>query len=128
MNRNPLDPREPIISQDDRLFAALAYLFWPLAVILLFVEPNKRQPFQRYHAVQALMYGVAASILVFVFLILDLLLSRISNILGTVFSCLTLPVWLFPAAAALWFAYRAYQGQMFDVPYLTRFAQQQGWL
>ena len=128
MNRNPLDPRESMIDQDDRLFAALAYLFWPLAVIILLVEPNRRQPFQRYHAVQALMYGVAATILIIIFFILDLFLGRVSNVLGTIFSCLTLPAWLFPAAAALWFAYRAFQGQMFDVPYMTRFAQRRGWL
>jgi uncharacterized membrane protein len=120
------EPAGPI-SDEDKLFAALSYAFWPIGVIVLLSEKNKNQPFQRYHAVQALAYGVAASVVLSIFVCLDLVMGAISGVLGALFSCLTIPVWFVPFAIALWFAYRAYQGEMFDIPVVTDFVKQQGW-
>jgi uncharacterized membrane protein len=128
MAYNPFEPQQPEISENDRLMAALSYVFWPVAVFVLLSEPYKSRPFQRYHAVQALTFGLAVTVVVIAFICMDLVLAQISSLLSTLITCLLLPVWLVPFAFALWFAYRAYQGQMFDIPYVTRFAQQQRWL
>jgi uncharacterized membrane protein len=119
---------EEQITDNDKLFAALSYIFWPVAVIVLLSETNKNRPFQRHHAIQALSYGVAAFILLSGFICIDFVVGQISGALGTIFACITFPVWLIPFAIALWFAYRAYQGELFEIPYVTDFVRSQGWL
>ena len=119
---------EEQITDNDKLIAALSYPIWLVAVFVLVSEANKNRPFQRYHAVQALGFGLAAYVLLSVFVCIDIFIGRISNFLGTVFSCLTFPVWLIPFAVALWFAYRAYQGEKFEIPVVTDFMKGQGWL
>jgi uncharacterized membrane protein len=123
---------EEQITENDKLFAALSYIFWPLAVIILLSETNKEQPFQRYHAVQALGFGVVATAVYVVFGcfygIIVAIASAIADFLGSIFSCLTAPIWFIPVAFALWFAYRAYQGEKFEIPVFTDFMRGQGWL
>jgi len=112
------------INENDKLFAALSYIFWPLAVIVLLSESNKSRPFQRHHAVQALGFGVAIFIVLIPLICIDIILGQISGILSCLFSL----VFLGPAAVAIWFAYRAYQGEQFEIPYVTEFMKKQGWL
>ncbi len=50
---------DPKISRDDRLLAGLAYPFWPLVFLLVYLSPEKRAiRFLRYHAYQALFLGL----------------------------------------------------------------------
>jgi uncharacterized membrane protein len=119
---------EEQLNDNDKLFAALSYVFWPVAVIVLLSETNKTRPFQRHHAIQALAFGVAAFVVLFAFVCIDVVIGQISGFLGTLFSCLTLPVWLIPFGIAIWFAYRAYQGEQFEIPVVTEFVKGQGWL
>ena len=111
-------------NDNDKLFAALSYIFWPVAIIVLLSESNKSRPFQRHHAIQALGFGVAVLIVFIPLICIDVILGQISAFL----SCLFFPVFLVPLAAVLWFAYRAYQGEQFEIPYLTEFMKNQGWL
>jgi uncharacterized membrane protein len=123
---------EEQITDNDKLLAAVSYIFWPLAVIILLSETNKERPFQRYHAIQALGFGVAATAVYAVFGcfygIIVAIASAIADFLGSILSCLTAPIWLIPVALAFWFAYRAYQGEKFEIPVLTEFMRGQGWL
>jgi len=112
------------VNDNDKLFAALSYILWPVAVIVLLSETNKARPFQRYHAIQALGFVVAAIIVYIPLICIDVILSQISSLLA----CLLYPVFLVPAAFAFWFAYRAYQGEQFEIPYVTQFMKKQGWL
>ncbi|HET6497917.1 MAG TPA: hypothetical protein VFH17_02540 [Coriobacteriia bacterium] len=41
-----------------KLFAALGYLFWPVAVVVLLIEPYKDAYYSRANAVQAIVLGV----------------------------------------------------------------------
>jgi uncharacterized membrane protein len=123
---------EQQITDNDKLLAAITYIFWPLAVIILVSETNRERPFQRYHAVQSLGLDVAIAV-VYVFFacfygIIVAIASAIADFLGTVLSCLAAPLWLIPAALLFWYAYRAYQGEKFEIPILTEFMQGQGWL
>jgi uncharacterized membrane protein len=123
---------EQPITDNDKLLAAITYIFWPLAVIIHVSESNRERPFQRYHAVQSLGLDVAIAV-VYVFFacfygIIVAIASAIADFLGTVLSCLATPLWLIPAAVLFWCAYRAYQGEKFEIPVLTEFMRGQGWL
>ncbi|OGO19024.1 MAG: hypothetical protein A2Z14_14210 [Chloroflexi bacterium RBG_16_48_8] len=109
---------EPLLNEtgptsDDKLFAALAYVFSPLVpIIILFLEDKKNRPFIRAHNVQALVAGIVLAV------ILSIL---------TVITCgvglLGWFVWLL----MLYWAYKAYQGEYINIPLITDFVKGQGW-
>ena len=100
------------VSSDDKLWAALAYVFTPLIpVILLLMEDKKNRPFIKAHNVQALVWGV-------VFYVIVTLTSAI--VIGL---CL-LPIGFI---LQLYWAYKAFQGEMIEIPVLTNFVKGQGW-
>ena len=95
------------VTSDDKLWAALAYVFSPLVpIIILLMEDKKNRPFLRAHNAQALVLGV------------------ISIALGTfTVGCGSLLVLLY----LIYLAYQAYQGQMVEVPFITKLCKDQGW-
>jgi uncharacterized protein len=114
MNQAPMNPA-PVptdVTSDDKLWAALGYPIPFVALIVLFMEDKKVRPFIKYHAVQALALWVVYVV--------------VSIILGiTVVGGICVPfLWL----VFLWWAYQAYQGKMFEVPVVTNFIKNQGWV
>ncbi len=108
--------QEPMmdVTSDDKLWAALSYVFAPLiGIIVLLMEDKKARPFIKFHAVQS----IAASIAFWI----------VATIITTVtigFGGLCVPVlWL----VFLYWAYQAYQGQMVNIPVVTNFIKGQGW-
>ena len=61
---------EPLLNEteptsDDKLFAALAYVFSPLVpIIILLLEDKKDRPFIKAHNVQALVVGIVMIVIV----------------------------------------------------------------
>jgi uncharacterized membrane protein len=107
-------PVSPDVTSDDKLWAALGYPIFIVAIIVLFMEEKKARPFIKFHAVQALALNV-------VVWILASLLTAIT--IG--FGGLCAPLfWL----ALLYPAYLAYQGKYFDVPVVTNFIRNQHWV
>jgi uncharacterized membrane protein len=104
----------PDATSDDKLWAALGYPIALIAIIVLFMEDKKNRPFIKFHAVQS----IAANVVYFV----------ISAILTTVtfgFGGLCVPLlWL----VFFDWAYLAYQGQLFEIPFITNFIKNQGWV
>ncbi len=100
------------INDQDKLMAALAYPIGIVAIVILLVEDMKKRPFQKYHAVQALAVNV--------------ILIVLSIVLGwtVILACVPLLLWL----VTLYWAYKAYQGEYFEIPGLTNFLRGQGWL
>lgn len=95
------------ITDDDRLFAALAYMFSPLMpILILLVQDKKDRPFVRAHNVQALIAGSV------------LWLLAVPATLG----CGTI-AWL----VMLYWGYKAYQGEYINIPVITDFAKGQNW-
>ncbi len=95
------------VSQDDKLWALLSWLFWPIAILVLLLEDKKQRPFVKYHAVLALAYSV------------------IWYIVGTItVGCL----WVVGAIYAIYLAIQAYQGEWVEVPVITDFCKNQGWV
>ncbi len=102
----------PESTSDDRLWAALAYVFSPLVpIILMLWEEKKARPFIRAHNAQALVLGIVEIALFFVLSI---------TIVGM---CVPFLLWL----AMLYWAYQAYQGKMVNVPVITNLVKNQGW-
>ncbi|MBE0410482.1 MAG: DUF4870 domain-containing protein [Anaerolineales bacterium] len=99
------------VTSDDKLWSALAYPLSPIIpIILLLMEDKKSRPFIRYHTYQALVIGIVLIILV--------------GILSVpTFGCISV-LWFI----TLYWAYKAYQGEMFEIPVVTNFVRNQGWV
>ncbi len=107
-------------TNENRLLAALGYPIGIIALVVL-VSDMKRQPYLRYHAVQALALIAAGIAVMFGW-------SIVLTILGAVLPFLWPLVFLTPVLALGWialtilYAYRAYQGQRFQIPVISRLA------
>ena len=99
------------ITQDDRLWAALSWIpispLWPVfAIVALVLEDKKDRQFVRYHAVLSLATGV--------------ILIPLSIVTC---GCAALIYFVF-----FYWAYLAYQGETVEIPFVTDFARNQGWI
>lgn len=101
------------ITEDDKLWALLSWLVWPVAIVALLLEDKKTRPFIRYNAIQSLALAVVGWVL--------------SAILSFVFfiGCVVGVAWL---VYVIVLAVQAYQGKWVVIPFLTNFCKQQGWI
>jgi uncharacterized membrane protein len=100
------------VTDDDKLWALLSWLFWPIAIIVLLMEDKKQRPFIKYHAVQSLVLGVIAGVL--------------TGVLSFVIvGCFVGFAWL---VYVIYLAIKAYQGAWVTIPLLTDFCKNQGWI
>ena len=107
----PEEPKVNTLSSDDRLWAALTYIFSPLVpIILLLLEDYKNRPYIRYHSFQALVVGIILAILVPIIAMFTLGCGAI--------------LWLI----MFYWAYKAYKGEWFEIPVVTDFVKNQGWV
>ncbi len=104
----------PSITSDDKLWSALSYVFAPIVgIIVLLLEDKKSRSFIKYHAVQS----IVMSVVVF---ILSIIITAITFGFGGL--CVPL-VWL----VFLYWAYKAYQGEYVQIPWVSDFIRKQGW-
>ncbi len=97
-----LQPQE----DNDKIIAAISYIFAPLLSIIILVTDMKNKPFLKYHAYQSLTFGIA--------LIVGWTLA---SFLAVVFiGCLLMPVLL---VAQFYYAYQAYSKGIFTIPLVT---------
>ena len=97
-------------SDDDKLWAILAYVFSPLVPIIIFLmEGKKNRPFLNAHNVQALVWGLPS-------LIVGAVTPFLCGIPG-------LLMWL----VAIYWGWQAYQGQQVTIPVITDLVKGQGW-
>jgi uncharacterized membrane protein len=109
------------ITDNDKLMAALSYPIPLVAIIILLAEDMKSRPFQRFHAVQALAVDIVLGIAI---LLLGCILGALSFWLGGVCA----PGAILLGLITLYWAYEAYQGKYFELPWLTEFLRSQSWL
>lgn len=101
------------VTDQDKLMAAIAWVIPILAIVILFVEDMKNRPFQKYHAVNSLIFSVA-------FFVILSILSVVTFGFG---GCLGI-LWF----VVIYWAIKAYQGEWVEVPVVTNFAKKQGWI
>jgi uncharacterized membrane protein len=95
------------VTQDDKLWALLSWLFWPVAIIVLLMEEKKSRPFIKYNAV------------------LSLALWVVILVAGTItLGCLIVIGFIY----AIVLGVQSFQGQWVKVPVLTDFIKQQNWV
>jgi uncharacterized protein len=96
------------ITQDDKLWALLSWLIWPIAIIVLLMDEKKKRPFIKYNAVLSLCLSVVAwgSSIIGIGLCLGPLAFIYSVVLGI----------------------QSYQGKLVTVPVVTDFAKKQHWV
>ncbi len=107
-------PAAPEITSDDRLWAALGYPIWIVALILLLIEEKQKRPFIKFHAVQSLVLNAAI-------VIVGAILTAITMGFGGM--CWGL-FWL----VTIWPAIEAYNGKWLNIPLITDFIKKQGWV
>ncbi len=102
------------ITDDDKLWAFLAYVFTPLIpIILLLMEDKNKRPFIKEHNAQALAWGLFN-------LVGGTILSSV------LFFCFGLPSIIIWGVGVYW-GWQAYQGKSVTIPVLTDFVKGQGW-
>lgn len=101
------------VTSDDKLWAALGYPIVLVAIIVLLMEEKKARPFIKFHAVQSIAANVA-------FFIVSIVLSTVTLGFGGI--CVPLLWFVF-----LYWAYKAYQGENVEIPFVTDFIKKQGW-
>jgi uncharacterized membrane protein len=98
------------VTSDDKLWAALAYVFSPVVpIIILLMADKKDRPYIKAHNMQALVMGIIMAILVPI-------------LAAFTFGCGAI-IWLI----MLYWAYQAYQGKMITIPVVTDLVKNQGW-
>jgi uncharacterized membrane protein len=112
------------ITSDDKLWAALGYPIFIIALVMLFVEGKKNRPFIKYHAVQALALNVVVWVVEIILGILSSALAAVTLGIGGVISCISPVLWLL----LLWPAVLAFQGKYFEIPVITKFLRDQHWV
>ncbi|MCP4429055.1 MAG: DUF4870 domain-containing protein [Chloroflexi bacterium] len=111
ITEEPMDMGMDEVTDDDKLWALLAYVFTPLIpIVLMLMEDKKDRPFLKAHNAQALAWGVLN---VVVGTVLSVFLCGIPSLL----------MWLM----AIYWGWQAYQGQEVTIPVITDFVKQQGW-
>ncbi|MDW8394703.1 MAG: hypothetical protein RMM31_00500 [Anaerolineae bacterium] len=101
-------------SDNHRLLAALCYPLSPiLGVILLLIESTKGDPFVKPHAVQSIALGVVL-----------LIVGTVSTFIPFL-GCVVL---LLAIAVTIYYAVQTYQLKAFEIPVVTNFCKQQGWI
>jgi uncharacterized membrane protein len=100
-------PMNSDLTSDDRLWALLSWLFWPVAVVMLLMDDKKTRPFIKYNAVLSLSFAVPL------------------YVLGTItVGCL----FILGAIYAIVLGIQSYQGKWVTVPFLSDFIKKQGWV
>ncbi len=101
------------ITSDDKLWAALSWIFFPVAVIALLMEEKKNRPFIKYHAVHSLAFTVIFSVIL---TIVSAVTCGMGSVLGIV------------GFVVFYWAYLAYQGQWVEISFVTDFVKKQNWI
>jgi uncharacterized membrane protein len=92
------------VTDDDKLWALLSYIFSPLVgIIMLLIEDKKNRPFIKYNAVVSIVVGVLAIVL--------------SSV------CIGVLVWIY----GIYLGIKSYQGEWVEVPFISDFVRNQGW-
>ena len=126
MTTETLPPTGPEITQNDKLLAALAYIFPPLvSLLILLMDEYKNRPFPCYHAWNAIGFAVA----IFLYEIVATVIFTCGSIvtIGIGAACLWVLFFL-PWILAIYYAYQAYQGKYFEIQVITQMMRQQGWM
>ena len=107
----PVEVEAVDTTDDDKLWALLSWIVWPVAVVALLMDDKKERPFVKYNAVMSLIVGLVASVVggALSFIIVGCFIGG--------------GLWIYQ----IYLGIQAYQGKWVEVPWLTDFVKKQGW-
>lgn len=92
------------VTQDDKLWALLSYIFCPLiGIVVLLIEDKKNRPFLKYNAVVSIILGILIVVLSW--------------------ACIGVLVWFY----SVYLGFKSYQGEWVEVPVISDLVRNQGW-
>jgi len=101
------------ITDDDKLWAMLSVIIPLIAIIMLVMEDKKARPFIKYYAIHGLVFGGVA--------------WAISAVLTPV-AFLGCIVGLAVLGYSIYLGVKAYAGEYVEIPVVTNFCKNQGWV
>ncbi|MCX8205843.1 MAG: DUF4870 domain-containing protein [Candidatus Micrarchaeota archaeon] len=116
-------PAKPSNDKDENILGVICYLLGVLALILYYVK--KESKFVRFHAMQSALLNVVwlavFIVLVGISMVLMIITIPLGGIGGMVYLCV-LPLGLVAIAATVFGAWKAYQGEMYKMPFIGDYA------
>lgn len=114
------------LNSNDRLLAALGYVIWLVALVVILMDETKSKPLLKDHAAQALGFAVVSFLYSIVATFVFVCVTIVTLGIGALFLWF---IYFLPLVAGIYFAYLAYtQDGLVEIPWLTGFMAQQGWL
>ncbi len=127
----------PPMEEGDTMIAALGYPFWYIVSPIILLTRKRDEPFMKYHALQALIFGAALVVVqIILFLIMTGIFSCVPSLKGiirdgyvwkgymekgcfflSVFVIVIL-VYLVMMSFVLYFAFKAFRGDHFRIPFI----------
>ncbi len=115
------------INNDAKLYGALSYIFGVFSGILVLLIKGNESKFIKFHALQAIIFSLSMSVIIFGLLIISLplgIIPIIGAIIGLFFVLFILILAFGGFLANLFFAYKAYNGELFEIPFIGKIAKQ----
>jgi uncharacterized membrane protein len=103
-------------SDTSKILAAVGYIFWPVALVTILIDPYKDEKFTKFHGTQALGLWVAWAIL-------GIGLSILAAIpfVGWILGILGFLAWIAAVVYAIVLAIQAFQGNYMEIPLIYGF-------
>ncbi|MBD3390334.1 DUF4870 domain-containing protein [Candidatus Micrarchaeota archaeon] len=120
-------PQKPAVEtsggNESNLLAAAGYIIGIIAIIMYLVK--KEDKFLRFHSMQSILLWVGTFVIAIVLWIISAIISMIPaiGVIGCVFGLLATVIWLIALVAALYCAYKAFNGKRYELPYLGPMAR-----
>ena len=103
-------------SDTSKVLAGIGYLFWPVALVTILIEPYKDEKFTKFHGMQALGLWISWAVL-------GIGLSILAAIpfVGWILGILGFLVWVAAVGYAIVLAIQAFQGKYMEIPLVYGF-------
>ena len=109
----------------DNVAGLLVYLIGILAIVFLLIEPFNKNKFIRFHCFQCLFFWAAYIACFIVLMVLSFILGMIPVVGGIVAFLLWMALWLGAVVVWILLMVKAYQNQMWKLPFIGDLAEKQ---
>ncbi len=116
-------------TEDAKLLAGLSYISQivlpaVLPVILLATQETKRSAYLRYHVV----HNLAFTVLAILYYLVATLLYVVDSAAVPCLLCFLWVLFLVPVGVLIYYGYMGFTGKCPEVPWLTQYLKQEGWV
>ena len=119
--------KKPVASSggasESNLLAAVGYIVGLIAIIMYLVK--KEDKYLRFHSMQSILLWVGAFVVAMVLWVISAIVGMIPviGVIACVFGFAGLAIWLVAVVAALYCAYKAFNGEKYELPYIGPMAK-----